>query len=282
MSFEDVNRREGRDIGGEIEDAYEQSKVFLDTTRIKIDNFSGLYDPSLLEADQKEVDRLKDIFQRQEQENTPIREAKHASVVLEAAISRNVSQNLWFGGNSSIVHTSEYDDFVNGVDGILRIKETGRDSFLALGVDVTFSGYVEKKIERIRDELARGELAEVKYFDLPSAGFKGRLTDVPRIVLGADFRTVAELAHQQNIGNENVVKKHWLQYQLLEMAIMQCEAFGRFAKRKGFQKAAGIYAQDQHRLEGILNLKKKTASFVPEDRDRVFADVKRSLGLLNS
>ncbi len=95
MSFEDVNRREGRDIGGEIEDAYEQSKVFLDTTRIKIDNFSGLYDPSLLEADQKEVDRLKDIFQRQEQENTPIREAKHASVVLEAAISRNVSQNLW-------------------------------------------------------------------------------------------------------------------------------------------------------------------------------------------
>lgn len=278
--YENLSRGENHYVGDELEQAYSQAQKLIESSRINMDDFVPPYDINLVEADKVRVGQMERDFKERESRDPDYAERKHASLVLEAVVSDQINNSSWFGGNARMIHTSKYDDFIGKVDGVIGIKETAsRDSFFALGIDVTFSAHLEKKMGLILSELEKGQMASIKYFRSPDGGFKGELVNIPRIILGADANTVSELSRQWTDGND-ALKKHWLQYQLLDMAIEQCDVFEKFAAAKGFHSGSEAYRRDGTKLKSIRTLKQKLASYVPTERDHVYHNVKNYLRLI--
>ncbi len=276
-------KKEGRGVGASIEKAHEKALGILSAERIDMQSFippHGNYDPAMVEADTETVERLDQKYEERMLENPNLRELKHTATVFEMIIATQAKENRWFGGNTEIIPTTLYDDYVNGVDGILRIKEASRDQFLALGIDITFSGVaLDQNIEKIGEEIKAGKMAEVKYFALPDNSFKGHLKNVPRIVLSAEASSVVQMAEQWVNEDPKTFARHWMQFQLLESAIEQCLYFSRFAMIKGHGDIAAAYNGMHDKLNKIYALRKKLVQ-VPEDRDRMQARIGEQLRAL--
>lgn len=269
--YDDVAAKAGHEVASTMEAAYQRAEAALSEKRINMDDFAaprGVYDPAVVERDKGVVAGLKEIFESKMQTIPNMREAKHAATVFEFLISEQASERKWFGGNTRIIPTSEYDDFAGGVDGVLHVKDASQNSFLALGVDVTFSAQgLEHKMHTIRQQINDGEMARVKYFQLPDGNFKGELKNVPRIVLAADITTVVQMTEQWMEGLDKAFDNHWLRFQLLESIIQQCETYGKFADKKGQAKIAEEYKKMHAKFSSILSLQLKFKKD-PGDRDR--------------
>ena len=170
----------------------------------------------------------------QEVENPAMADVKRISDVFEAMLADQIKNNNWFGGNAELIASSEYDDFIHHIDGVLHFKIPGSSDYIALGADVTFSrASIQEKISHIKKKLLKDDWLRVKYFELPDESFKGELKEVPYIILGADAHSVLQMAEQwTDEAGEKYLGKHWMQAQLLDMAIMQCDEFSKFAGAK--------------------------------------------------
>lgn len=64
-----------------------------------------------------------------------------------------------------------------------------------MGIDVTSGpGSVAKKFSIIRDHIRDETLTNMKYFHSERSDIKGRKGSIPQLVIGADARTISELA----------------------------------------------------------------------------------------
>ena len=135
--------------------AYERAKGVLEQDRVDIESFSDLYGEDVVSQDLEYVEKMKKKF------NNPLdsqgRVLKEKAEVLEAIISREADQNMWFGEESAIILSSEYDDIKNGIDAVVEFEREEGISTLGLAIDVTFGNAVGNKIDKIEKFIKEGK-----------------------------------------------------------------------------------------------------------------------------
>lgn len=223
---------------------------------ISMDDFTD-YGKENIERDKATVEKLKTKFQVEATEKE--KEAKILADILEAIILEESETSNWFGQNSSTTKVSDYDDYINHIDTIVEFTEEESANHMALGIDATFSTDIKRKFDRIKEEIEKGSLAEAKYFS--SSFIKGRHIQIPRIVVGADVKTIKELGElwlekeSKAEGRKREVKKelenHPVQFQLLKQMLLQAETFEEYAQTVNQPQVADIYARLKKMIQKI-------------------------------
>jgi hypothetical protein len=222
-------------------------------------DFSDLYSPEMINTDLARVDQIEQGF------NKSLSGESKAGPLFEALVFDQIEDSNWLGENATIIIPARFDDYVNGVDGIVEFDTDAAPSHLALAVDITRNEKrVEEKFKAIRTSIDHDQLSEVKYFR--SENFKGRLSNVPRIVIGSDRAMIVDAIDlalrfkrmQKNAGSEfrgdfksvrTALEEHPIQFQILLEAQVQIESFLRYAERQNKQKSAQSY----RRILGVIN-----------------------------
>ncbi len=259
--------------------AFEKAERLLRAESIEPSQFEYLYGKEAIAVDEKYVEEKEREFKKSA--NPEHERLAKLATVFEAIVHDQVELNEWFGENVNTIKTSRFDDIRNGVDSVAEFREgVVATSHLAFAIDVTFSGDTEKKFERIREEIERGELARVKYFVSERTGFIGELRTVPRVVVGADVRTVKQLSELWLERDNKSLAKHPIQLQILEEISSQLEAFRNYAEKKGKDKLVLKYNDSIELIQKILE-DKKVALDDTGERDSVFSSIQENLSLFN-
>lgn len=229
--------------------------------------------------DEREIERLKKIFAGNEAQDPALKESKEFAAALEALIMINAELCNWFGSDARTIRVSEYDDIKNGVDFIIRFPDG-----VTIAVDVTASErQLGKKFDRIRDEIDRGELAEIKYFYDEDADERGTLKNIPRVIIAADGRTIGELGElwlknkneKERKEGKKDLERHFIQIQMLKEIELQLEAFIGYAS--GREEIISRYEDVLQKVKEILGEKLGNKD-IPRRGDRMFMAIQNQLG----
>lgn len=226
-----------------IVEMYKKAQEILQEDSIDPENFVDLYGEANVARDVLKVNELKAKFENDA--------TKRTAEVLEAIIYKRIELGNWLGPNAETIRPSEYDDFVNGIDIIVEFNTEDSKKHLALGIDITFGSLtMVKKFDRIKEEIDMDELAKVKYFE--AHGFKGTLTQLPRIVIGVQKDTVVDLAGLWMNNKNTEIDKHFIKDILLQEIKLQLETFLAYAEKHKKQNAILSYQRALRTLNGIL------------------------------
>lgn len=244
-------------------------------------DFSDIYSP---EEIQKDMELIQEIKERFKQNETPEgARFKRISDVFEGVVAEQAEQNAWFGKNVTFYHTSEYDDLVNGVDGVAEFYEEDRETsqHTALSFDVVFSADAQRifdKLERTRKMIDNGELTEVKYFEDEEGNRK--TIKAPRIVLGSRLSSAENLIDmwgKKSPDKNRRLAEHPMQIKLLLESYMQLRHFSEYAQEQDKNDIALEYAKLSNKIVEILNTEKKELMdkyFYEVSDDIVFETIK--------
>ena len=240
----------------------EKAKKSLKEYSISMDDFID-YGEENIKKDNELIARLKEKHQKEN--SSEEKGAKILADILEAIILEESELSNWLGENTSTIKASDYDDYVNGIDAIIEFEEETTTNHVALGIDATFSKDIHKKFDRIKKEIEDGVLAEAKYFS--SSFIKGRHKQIPRLVIGADVKTIKELGElwldkdSQTEGRKGEVKKalekHPMQFQILKQMIIEAEAFKHYSEKIKQTEIAGIYEKLGNIIKKIYDRKRQ-------------------------
>lgn len=200
--------------------------------------------------------------------------------VFEALVIDQIAQSEWFGKEVEIIKASDFDDIVNKVDAIVGIQ-TGpmTASHIALAVDITTQTTSQKKFDQIVSEIKRGNLTKVKYFVSEILHFKGTMENIPRVVIGADKKTIMDAVNKwiddKNPINKDSLREHILQAIILEEIRVQLEKFSEFAELVGQAKVSAIYKRTLGQVNDIIAQKNFSAVDLADvSNDPVFSSIK--------
>lgn len=245
-----------------IQRAHKKAGQLFEREAIKISSFADLYGDEVIANDEQKVARLKKVFELEKRGKIP-------ADILEAIILQEAELSDWFGPHASTIKTSEFDDFINGVDLTVEFNEPQRSaSHLALAVDGTFGATtISKKFDRIKAEIDRGELATIKYFESQNSSFKGRLSFVPRVVIGVDKEALLRLAGMWTLEEKKELAAHPISQLILLQTHAQLRAFAAYAERNGKDKLARPFANSIAIIEEVLKGKSTTSlDFLADDK----------------
>ena len=208
-------------------------------------DFSSIYAQETIERDVALTKRLKTSF------NTGLSQAdrntKKVAEVLEGLVLMNSELNNWLG-NATTLKSSEYDDYVNGVDMISEWKSAEGPQVLALAVDVTFgANAVAKKIARIKSEIKAGKLGNIKYFRTEDGEPQPEKHNVPRIVIGVSQNVVDELAGLWLHKDNKTLANHPVQKLFLQQMSLQLSSMKRYAQAHGHE-ACALECEKAHKI----------------------------------
>ncbi|MDD5464384.1 MAG: hypothetical protein PHP62_04495 [Candidatus Moranbacteria bacterium] len=172
------------------------------SSRIDLDAFRDIYPGAEVDRDKQWAEGLKKkLAERDRLEGKELVYAAIRSDALETLIVDQAEMNNWFGENSFLTRTSEYDDKNNHVDAILEFAVEGEDGEvakrLALAIDTTMASSksnnvvndnIEKNIEAVKYDRTT-----VKYFESQVDNYKGRLRHVLPVVVGVDMTNSDDL-----------------------------------------------------------------------------------------
>lgn len=212
---------------------YPEAKELIDSNSIDMDSFRDLYGDDRVDADEKEVRRLESRFARSDQKvlsgGVTKEQVHQLSVISESFLLRGFNEGEWVPYCGAI-KTTEYDDYVNGVDLVLEYKKAEDPaSHLGLAIDVTFSNDLERKLSKIKEEIAKGTLTRIKYFDSPNSHIRGELRGIPRGVVGFDTNTMNRISeYRKNYGE--MPKNDPLRSVSFHQLSMQMRAFSEYAE----------------------------------------------------
>lgn len=258
-----------------LDRAYKKAQEILQEDIVDPEEFVDLYGRENVE---KDLDYVKEMEERFRKESTlEIERTKRMATVLEAIIYEQAELSEWLGPNACTIKPSRYDDIKNGVDSVVEFqKEEGEASHLALAIDVTFSPNIEKKLERIKREIRNGQLTRIKYFVSEYMGFRGELTRVPRVVIGADVTRIRELSDLWLNKRKRELADHPVQFQILEEMRMQLEFFKEYAREVGREEIALVYHRSLEMIKGIIASKQEEKGELPVEeleRDQIFRSI---------
>ena len=276
--------KKGRPILGEVEaSAYKilsQNKMPIDIRGL----FGDQYGRGVINKDSAYVADLKKKFAKQ---NSPEEnEIKKLAELFEMLLAQLVELENWLGEDVFITETSEFDDFRAGIDAVVEILRDGAFSHVGLAIDVTFSEkQLEKKLERIRDEIDYYELPKVKYFISQGGDFKGELSNIPRVVVAVGRKDINELAtlwldidflrkriHGKQTGAETdklrvrlreaqaKLVNHPLQIEILAQIELQIETFASYTTRKNKSRESEKFRNILSIIRSIKAQKKEIAN----------------------
>ncbi len=241
----------------DIDIFHEQAVATLSKARIKEGRFSDIYKPEIIEHDKKVVT---DSEARHERDSTEEqRELKKIAEIFEAVIFSNGDSSEWFGPRANMAVASKYDDFENGVDEIVEFSPVGDEpvSHLGLGIDVTFNIDSTKKLDRIKAQIDKGRLTEVKYYESPIDGTHDRLKDIPEVIVGAERKMVLELGALSRGRKMSGLANHKIQIMMLVQVKDQLETFAMYAESVGKGWIAEVLRERLAIIDGILKDKKE-------------------------
>lgn len=264
-----------------VSEAYREAKERFDKERIEPESFKDLYPEESIKEDVELASKLEERFAE-----TADSETGHLALILEEIFSEQIELNEWLGGGVTTKKASRYDDFVNGVDEIVEIEEENSINHLAVAVDVTFGTNLYKKFERIKNEIQSGELTTVKYFENSEGTFKGKLSKVPRVIIGTSKENIIQLAKLWIEHNNKELSQHPVQLEILDEIVLQLEAYKNYAEKLNKEDVARIFdrqlaiAKKIRSSENKTNLRKK-ADLSYRNEDRVFEAIKKGVEALD-
>ncbi|MBX4215869.1 hypothetical protein KW797_02895 [Candidatus Parcubacteria bacterium] len=222
------------------------------------------YTAAQIEQDKKLVSH------RESQFDTTAPHQKKMADVFEAIVLDQGERSNWFGQNAETIKTSRYDDIENGVDLIIEFSNPLSKTLdhLGLAVDVTFSEMkIGDKLQRIKKNIEKGKLAEIRYFHSEKEGVWER-REVPRVVVGLQYDQMLELAalwlQQNNMqmkelrGKANrALGSHPAQRIILEQIALQLEEFKGYSEKVGKSDLAAAYEKDLVIIRQLIDEKEK-------------------------
>lgn len=212
-----------------------------------VDNLEYYYefaDAGFIKGGRKEVDKDWGELQQREAEFKEkdaaegLEDIKKVSVIIERALAYCVSKLRWYGSQINIQPASRHDDVFKKIDEVLEVRNNDNNSFVGLGVDVTYSGLKSEsyrgKIDNLLTLIQGGHSPKIKYFK-DSSGKMKREFAVPKVVLHFNIDDVTELVYMvKNADNPNLkdrFKKSSIKVAVMNQILVQCELFEAFARR---------------------------------------------------
>lgn len=195
----------------------------------------------------------------------PMAKGEKLGHVFEAAFLDLASKNQWFGERSEITKASKFDDEMNGIDMITTTVDesnTARHFEIASDLTISRNGLMEK-LMKIKNSVAQDKLATINYFHSDMIGFTGKLSNVPRTVIGLEQNNMRQFL------------RHWLQEPdltqehigalITKQISIQSKGFAWWAKNNlgTNSKAYDKYAATHQTAEEILSEREDIT--IPED-----------------
>lgn len=257
--------------------ALKKAEEVLGKYATQMDDFSDLYGAEVIARDKATVASLEKRFS--DGRVLPIHEIvnKQLATIFEAIIFDQGESSNWFGENAFLIKTTNFDDYVNGIDMVVEYDEEGGVTRMAAGIDVTFHHNVQKKIAKIKDSILNGELGIIKYFQSEVSDIRGEISKIPRIIIGADVDTVRELTNEWAAGNIKRLANHPVQFQFFDEAISQCKYFIKFAEENKKPEVVRAYTLLLRILEKQQQLKREAIGEDKGTRDMFMKDMEAFL-----
>jgi len=233
--------------------AFEKAIEILAQDQIQLDDFNDLYGDDKIAQDKAYVKKRKADFEAVLQPAD--REHLKLATIFEAILHQHGEQSNWFGEAAITIKASEFDDIAHGVDEIVEFEEEKSRSYLALAIDATYSQFTDRKLNKIKDEIDRGELTRIKYAVLEGGDTRAELNRVPRVIVGVSPQTILQLSELWLSGKNSELAIHPVQLQILESILMQAKIFGEYADSIGKPEIAKKYLQIIAILEPIFQKK---------------------------
>ncbi len=220
-----------------LTDAFKKAQELEDP--VKMQDFTNNRD---LEHDLQYVADMELKFKESEARDTQVEAMlRKMAKVFEMIVYEQIELSNWLGESAMTQQASKYDDYRNGVDSIVELDVDEGVTHLALAIDVTSSHELQRKFDRIKDEIDRGILTNVKYFVSEALGFKGEKRNIPRVVIGADRKTIIDLVEKWMEEDKDALEMHVVQAIVVEEIIAQLEAFKQYAESIGRPDVAKVY-----------------------------------------
>lgn len=259
----------------------------------------GPYETGEIEADLNEVARLEKLFMAEEKKHPETKETHQRAELFEALLAENIESRNWFGDNAETIVPSRFDDIKGGVDLLVEFEiESGFIKHLGLSIDATTHiPSIIKKIDQIEADIQHGHLTTLKYFYSEKPSYAGMLKDIPKVIVGAGFESIRELAglwlnieklrtkkfeleketgldhpelpviHKQIRTLAERLNGHRIQFQILEEIKAQLLYFKKFALEQVNGHADDIAQKYDNALETITQIL-DTKDEAPSDEDR--------------
>jgi hypothetical protein len=263
-----------------IAEAFQKVKLHFDEGRIQPEEFIGIYPKAVVEEDEMLAEELERKF---EQVLTP---EKKLAIVFEEIFADQIEANQWLGENILAQRTSRFDDFKNGADVILEIRDAASARHLAIAIDVTYGSNLEKKFVRIKQEIDAGTLTNVKYFkDSEGKKLKDGLPRIPRVIIGLKRETVIELAKLWVNRKNKELAAHPVQAEIIEEILLQLTAHRNYAKRFKKDDLVAIYDEQLALLQEIQTEKQAmfgSTALEYRTNDPVFGAIRTAAENLNA
>lgn len=249
---------------------------------IDMDQFSDYKDVGV---DKQYVAEMEKKFTNDEARDTETEALfRKMAKVLEAIIFEQIEQSNWLGDTATTIQASRYDDIKHGVDTIVEFEEEdGRNaSHLALAIDVTTSNELRRKFDRILGEIKSGTLTEIKYFLSESMGIRGRKFNVPRVVIGADKKTLFDLMDKWLEKDNKALAEHVIQAVIIEEILEQLKAFRIAAEHAKQDGVIAVYDKTIKIVENIKDEKNLSEDILLQaDEDKVLQAIRDNLSWLS-
>lgn len=244
---------------------------------IDMESFSDLYKD--VDADLAYVEEIEKMSARNHANLSDVEKIVHEMAkVFEMIVSQQIESSNWLGETAMTIQASKYDDYRNGVDTIVEFDEEEGATHLALAIDVTTSGELAKKFDRIKDEIDAGRLTRVKYFISEGLDVRGEKSNIPRVVIGADREKIIDLIDKWVKKDNKALSQHVIQAVVLEEIITQLEVFAKYAEEVKQTNAAEAYKKALAILIGIRKEKELSPELLAEAHDDlVFEAIRNNL-----
>lgn len=275
-----LDSRHEREVDTEvlIKKAYEKALSSVHEAEINPTLFRDLYGKEAVEADIAYVEEMERTFTQEGEQG----QAQKLGTIFEAILHDRVAYSHWLGKETSSQKTSRYDDIKNGIDEVVETEVHGvASSYLGLALDATLSA-TDEKFRRIKREINEGKLGTVKYFRSKKGEFRGELSQVPRVVVTADAKTVLELATLWLEKRHKELHDHPFQHQMLEEIEVQLDQFEHYARATGNRgEVADTFARSRTLISSIRKTKEET---LPDKkiRDGGMSKIRSHLSLLTT
>jgi hypothetical protein len=244
----------------------------------KDDDFIKLHGEEKVKKDQEYVEKMERIFKVNNKS-----ESSKKATILEYIIYEQSELGEWLGKKAVTQKTSRTDDIRNGIDIAVEFEKDTEDSeYLGLAIDVSFGDELMKKFQRIKDEIDSGKLAKLEYFR--SQNIAKEITDVPRVIVAVDGKTLNELIELWSEKSEDSKTKlaaHPVQIQILNELFIQLKIFEQYAREVVKKdELADIYKRDLLIVRNLLRDKKlEFSDFKGEMQDSGYDRVREGLSL---
>ncbi len=204
----------------------ERSKLVEEKNSLNLEPFIDLYGKDQVTSDYGKIAERLIHF------NQSPSSSESMGRIFESAFLDAGQRGHWFGARSELRRASKFDDILNGVDTIASIStEKNGVSHIAVASDLTFSHMSSsEKFNRIKSGVYGGKLAEIKYFHSDMLDFTGRLSNVPRTVIGLEPSNLNRFLLNWIREPELAQRQYGLV--VLRQIATQSEALAQFARHK--------------------------------------------------